>query len=207
MATERDALRALVDDYPVVLTDESIPSLGHLPTVTSDNYQGGRLSGEHLRGLGHEKAVVLAGPPEFTSTKDRVRGFKEFFPNALVLHGDFDQQSATRLVGDLLSNDVAFTCLMAGNDDMAVGAIRRLEEAGLRVPADVSVLGFDDVDFAWTVSPGLTTVHQPAFEMGNRAAAILIESLVGREPAAAGLTELPVELVVRKSTGPARVFA
>lgn len=203
LITERDELHSLAADYPVVLTDESITNLGQLAAVTSDNYQGGRLSGEHLRDLGHRKAVVLAGLPQFSSTKDRVRGFKEFFPNALVLHGDFGEESASKLVEDLLSNDVSFTCLMAGNDDMAIGAIRRLQQAGIRVPEDVSVVGFDDVGAGWSVSPGgLTTVRQPAFEMGNRAAEILISSLVNREPVAAGLTELPVELVVRNSTAP-----
>lgn len=199
-AVERDELRSLVTEYPVVLADERIPSLEHVAEVTSDNVQGGRLAGEHLRSLGHSKAVVLAGPAEFESTRDRVRGFKESFPSALVLHAEFSSEGGARLIDDLLANDVTFTCVMAGNDDMAVGAIRRLEEAGIRVPQDVSVVGFDDVDIALAVPGGLTTVRQPAMEMGRRAADILISSLVNRTTVDAGLIQLPVEFIVRGST-------
>lgn len=199
VASEQEELRALAMEYPIVFADESLPGPGEHAEVTSDNYQGGRLIGEYLRGLGHSKAVVLAGPAEFVSIRNRTRGFKEFFPNALVLHGEFTQEAGAALVDDLLVNEVPFSCLMAGNDDMAVGAIRRLEQAGRRVPEDVSVVGFDDVDIALAVSPGLTTVRQPAAEIGARAAEILIEGLVGKRPIASGLTELPVELVVRGS--------
>ena len=195
-------LHTIVDRYPIVLIDERIPGLDSLPTITSDNYDGGRLAGEYLHGIGHRRAVVIAGVPDLASTKDRVRGFKEHFPNALVLYGRFEQETGANAIADLLANNVPFTCVMAGNDDIAAGAIRALEASGRRVPQDVSVIGFDDTSLASMMSPRITTIKQSSLEMGRQSAEILIASLVGGSPIRSGLTELPVELVVRDSTAP-----
>lgn len=199
---EPDELHTLVDSFPIVLIDERIPSLDSLPTITSDNYEGGRLAGQYLHGIGHRRAVVIAGVPELASTKDRVRGFKESFPSALVLYGDFSQETGAAAVSDLFANRVPFTCVMAGNDDIAAGTIRALERSGMRVPQDVSVVGFDDTSLASMMSPRLTTIKQPSLEMGRRSAETLIASLIGGHPLRPGLTELPVELIVRDSTAP-----
>lgn len=199
--SDGDELARIVPTQPIVLADEALPSIGRLPTVVSDNETGGRLAGEHLATLGHRKAVVLAGPPGLQSTADRVRGFRVVMPNSLVLHGNFEQSSGYQLVDDLLASGAPFTSIFCGNDYMAWGAIQRLQDAGLDVPGDVSVIGFDDIDLAPLIPPGLTTVRQDTHQMGRRAAQLVVHAIEDRnEPVESEV--LAVELVVRGSAGP-----
>jgi LacI family transcriptional regulator len=135
----------------------------------------------------------------------RVGGIRESFPNALVIHGDFEIQTGYDLMSDLLAHEVRFTAVFACNDFMAIGAMRRLWEEGLRVPDDVSVVGFDDVDMASVVTPGLTTVRQDMLEIGRQSARLLLEGLAAGSMEGLESVRLPVELVVRGTTAaPAR---
>lgn len=191
---------------PLVLADDSIAALPDVPSVTSTVAEGALAAGEHLRALGHTRAVVIAGYPGLRSTDERLEAFRRVMPNALTLHGDFEEASGYRLVSELLANEVRFTCVFAHNDFMAVGAMRRLKEAGLRIPEDVSVIGFDDSDIATIVEPGLTTVRKDMVEVGRAAARILFSRLDG-DDAGARSRVLPVELIVRGSTGPSPLGA
>jgi LacI family transcriptional regulator len=193
----------------LVFADEAIEALPDVPAVTTTVREGARLVGEHLRDLGHTKAVVIAGYPGLNSTTERVAAFREYFPNALTMFGDFEQQSGYDIVHDLLAGEVPFSCLFAHNDFMAIGAIRRLRESGIRVPEDVSVVGFDDVDVASFFTPPLTTVRKDMVEVGRRSAAILLGLIEGRSNDGSGAeaTEadvagsvLPVKLVIRGTT-------
>ncbi|MCU1527388.1 MAG: LacI family transcriptional regulator [Frondihabitans sp.] len=186
----------------IVLADEAIAALPEIPSVTTTVGEGARHVGHHLRDLGHTRAVVIAGFAGLGSTTERIEAFRESFPNALVLYGDFEQRSGYDAMGDLLANEVTFTCVFAHNDFMAIGAIRRLREHGLRVPEDISVVGFDDVDIATVVTPALTTVRKDMVEIGRRSADILLDLINGTAPAPRSEV-LPVELVVRGTTGPA----
>lgn len=199
-----EELAKITTKSPVVLADEAIPSLEDVPSVTSDNIDGARAIATHLAALGHTRVVIISGFAGLKSQVDRVAGVRESFPNALVLGGDFERESGYGLVSDLLAQDVRFTAIVACNDLMAIGAMERLREAGIRVPEDVSVVGFDDVDMASIVTPGLTTVRQDALEIGRRAGRMLLDQLTGG-PALASATSvtLPVELVLRGSTAPA----
>ncbi|MGA1837742.1 LacI family DNA-binding transcriptional regulator [Herbiconiux sp. 11R-BC] len=192
---------------PIVLADEDIAELPGVPSVTSTNLSGAQELGRHLRELGHTRAVIIAGFAGLHSTVQRVAGIRESFPNALALHGDFEMQSGYDLVSDLLAHETKFTALFACNDIMAIGAMRRLREEGLRVPEDVSVVGFDDVDMASVVTPGLTTVRQDMLEIGRRSAQLLIAGLEAGSMAGLESVSLPVELIVRGTTGPAPRFA
>lgn len=185
----------------LVLADEAIPALPYLPSVSSMLAEGARAVGEHLAALGHRRAAVIAGYPGLHSTDERISAFREFFPTALTLFGDFEQESGARIVSELLAGGVPFTAVFAHNDSMALGAIRRLREVGLRVPEDVSVVGFDDMDIASLVTPGLTTVRKDMVEVGRRAAGLLIDRLEGIDDNPASIV-LPTELVVRGTTGP-----
>ncbi|NYD70156.1 LacI family DNA-binding transcriptional regulator [Herbiconiux flava] len=187
---------------PIVLADEDIEELEGLPSVTSTNYSGARDLGRHVRSLGHTKAVIIAGFPGLHSTVQRMRGIRESFPNALAIHGDFEIRSGYELMGDLIAHEVKFSAVFACNDFMAIGAMRRLWEEGLRVPEDVSVVGFDDVDMASVVTPGLTTVRQDMLEIGRQSARLLIEGLAAGTMEGLSSVQLPVELVVRGTTGP-----
>jgi len=197
-------LRRIAEVAPLVLADEVIDGLDGVPAIASDNETGAAEAARHLRALGHERVVVLAGVPGLRSTIDRTAGARAVFPHALVLAGDFEQESGARLTGDLLESGTPFTAILAQNDLMAIGAIRRLAEAGLRVPEDVSVVGFDDIGLASFVEPGLTTVRQDVVEMGRRAASVALDAIEGAGSAAPPAALLPVELVVRGSTGRAR---
>jgi len=186
---------------PLVLADESVPGLA-LPSVTTTVAEGAREAAEHLRALGHSRVAVVAGYSGLHSTEERAVAFREVLPHALTLYGDYEQESGYRIMSDLLANEVPFTAVFAHNDDMAVGAMRRLREAGLRVPEDVSIVGFDDFDVARIVTPELTTVRKDLVEVGRRAARLLLDRLATGE--AGGTEVVPTELVVRGSTGPAR---
>jgi DNA-binding LacI/PurR family transcriptional regulator len=193
----------LAASHPVVIADEELVGTPGLPCVVADNLAGGRLLGAHLAGLGHRQALIISGPEVMLSSSQRAIGVKEYFPQALVLRGEFSADAGYRLVDDALASGVSFTCVSAGNDEQALGAIRRLREEGLSIPHDVSVTGFDDVVLADAL--GLTTIRQPAIDLGVRATELLMaqierfaggERLVPVEP-----ERLPVELIVRTTTG------
>lgn len=189
---------------PLVLADERIDALGEIPSVTTTVYEGARDAVRLLHDLGHQRVVAIAGYPGLHSTLERTRALHEVFPGALEFYGDFEEESGYRIMGELLAAEVRFTAVFAHNDYMAVGAMRRLREAGLRVPDDVSVIGFDDIDIARMVTPGLTTVRKDMVELGRRSAHILLARLAGsEEPDATASVVLPTELIVRGSTGPA----
>ncbi|WP_308015766.1 LacI family DNA-binding transcriptional regulator [Microbacterium sp. cx-59] len=197
---------ALSADYPVVIADEELPDTTTIPTVTADNLHGGRLIGEHLASLGHRRALVIAGPESLVSSSQRVVGVREKLPKALVLRGEFTADAGYRLVDEALASGLRFTCIAAANDDQALGALRRLREAGIDVPGDMSITGFDDGAVADAV--GLTTVRQPAVDMGVRACELLIEKIqemssASEKPMPSAIEMLPVELIVRRTTGPA----
>jgi LacI family transcriptional regulator len=203
-ATELGELITLARAAPVVLADEAPAALAGVPSVTSTVGDGARAVARHLRELGHTSAVALAGTGGLPSVEERIRAFREVLPNALTLHGDFDIESGYRMMSDLLANRVPFSCVVAHNDFMAVGAMRRLAEEGLRVPEDVSVVGFDDADIATVVTPALTTVRKDMVATGRRAAELLLARLEGEQTVPTSEV-LPVELVIRQSTGPAAV--
>jgi LacI family transcriptional regulator len=200
---EANELERIASTSPVVLADEGIERLSSVPWVTSENREGARMLGRHLRDLGHTTAVIIAGFAGLDSTVDRVAGVRESFPNALVLSGDFEMQSGYDIVADLVANGFAFTAVFACNDLMAIGAIRGLREHGLRVPEDVSVVGFDDVDVASVITPGLTTIRQDVMAIGRTSARLLIEGIEAGGTEGLESVVLPVELVVRGTTAPA----
>ncbi|MDF2443062.1 MAG: LacI family transcriptional regulator, repressor for deo operon, udp, cdd, tsx, nupC, and nupG [Subtercola sp.] len=201
--SEQNELEKVATSSPDVLADEGIDALSGIPWVTSENLAGSRLVARHVRELGHTRVVVLAGFAGLLSTIERVAGIRESFPNALVLNGDFEMQSGHDLIGDLLANGVPFTAVFGCNDLMAIGAIQGLREAGLRVPEDVTVVGFDDIDVASVISPPLTTVRQDVVEIGRASARLLISGVEAGSFDGIASVVLPVELMVRGSSGPA----
>ena len=195
-----DEILTLAETHPVVFADEPIADVANVPSVTSADFDGGRLAGEHLRSLGHERAVIIAGPSELSSTKARVGGFQTHFPNALVVHGDFEFDSGLALTADLIASQLPFTCIFACSDEMAIGSIHALEIAGLDVPRDISVVGYDDIPTARFFRPALTTIRQDMDAMGVAAAEMLLEVFRAPASAASLSRELEVALFVRQST-------
>jgi LacI family transcriptional regulator len=178
--------------------------------VDVDNRAGGRLAAEHLLALGHRR-IVYVGKPSLTSSHDRLQGVRDAFESRQLALADeliMEATGSTERHGyeaaELLLTRISEpTAIFLANDMMAIGAIKSLAEHGLRVPEDLSIIGFDDVPMAQYCAPPLTTVRQPAFEKGALAAQMLIECLEGEECVPQSRT-LPVELIVRNSTARAR---
>ncbi|MER7172199.1 LacI family DNA-binding transcriptional regulator [Streptomyces mesophilus] len=167
-----------------------------------DNRGGGRRLTEHLLDLGHRRIGYIAGPEERTTTRHRLEGHRDAMKEAGVdecatVHGPYDRRSGYEATRELLRQDPDLTAIVAANDTVALGACAALREAGLRIPEDVSVAGFDDLPFSVDVVPALTTVRLPLYEAGARAGRIAM----GREAEPPGkMSVIAGELMVRGST-------
>ena len=183
--------------------------------VSTDNVAGGTLAAEYLAGLGHTRIAIIAGPDNQLPSVERRDGFLAAMgelrlpvPPEYVLHGDFFLSSGHACMRDLLALRDRPTAVFVAGDNMAIGAMRAITEAGLGVPRDISVVGFDDVEVAAMVQPALTTIRQDYLAMGVAAVAMLselIESRLARESVGENgppPTLLKGELVVRESTAP-----
>jgi DNA-binding LacI/PurR family transcriptional regulator len=173
-----------------------------------DQAAGSRLATEHLLGLGHTRIQHLAGPERYLEAAARRTGFADAMGHAGLtagepLAGDWSAASGFAAAAHL---DPAATAVVAANDQMAIGLLAALTDAGRSVPDDISVVGFDDVPEAAYVRPALTTVHQDFALIGRRAVEALLAQLApdGRVPTDAGEAPIPPRLVVRASTAPPR---
>ena len=192
---------------PVVMIDDR----GHqplFPSVSTTNRDGGAAAAEHLLSIGRVRPLVLTGHLRFGCTEDRLEGFAERFtaagrpiPEELVVEGDFTFECGVVAVEQLLAAGTPFDAVFAHNDLSAAGALKAIREAGLQVPQDVSVVGFDDVPLASHTEPPLTTVHQPMRQMGATAARLLLGHFEGTALPETP-TVIPTELIVRGSTMP-----
>jgi len=200
-------LARLLGSLPLVLVDEEIPGSA-APAFLSDNKEGGRLAASLLVELGHRRTAIVS-TPNLQSSALRASGFLEGLmhaglPAPTVVGGDFTFEGgvlgAERILDKVHTG--AVTAVFATNDLMALGVVRRLEESGLRVPEDISVVGFDDIAAASISNPRLTTIRQNPAELGRLAAAALIDSLESREPLSPGQQLLDVSLIERDSSGP-----
>lgn len=180
------------------------------PQVDADQAGGARQATEHLLGLGHETVWHIAGPltsyaaaRRETAWRQTLQAAEAFVPE--VLRGDWSTSSGYEL-GRRIASRPDVTAVFAANDQMALGLLRGLHEAGRAVPGDVSVAGFDDMDGADSFWPPLTTVRQDFEAVGARAVELLIREIDGEPDPVRGVL-LPTRLVVRGSTGPARDIA
>jgi len=175
------ALRDLPDGLPVVAV-EAGPQDG-VPSVAVDQHQGARLATEHLLALGHETVYHLAGPPDWTESRDRMEGWLAAMHAAgaaapAPLRGDWRPRSGYEL-GRQLIDLPDLTAVFVANDQMALGFLRLLHEHGRVVPRDVSIVGFDDIPEAAYFTPPLTTVRQDFNEMGRRCLHVLLDQIDG----------------------------
>ncbi len=175
--------------------------------VMSDNYGGAEVATKHLLSLGHRRIGHLHGPLGSRPSTDRVGGYRAAlegaglaFDPALVLEGDDLNESGYACMQALLALDEPPTALFASSDLMAVGAMLAAFDAGLRVPQDLAVVGFDDIPIASLLRPALTTVRQDKEGLGRAAAEALVRAIEEPEQPPSVIT-LPVELVVRESCG------
>ncbi|MGH3348288.1 MAG: LacI family DNA-binding transcriptional regulator [Nocardioides sp.] len=206
---QRDAaLAEAVAELRVVTVDRDT-GLDSAWSVRADHHVGGRIATEHLVELGHERIACIAGPADLAVSEDRLAGYLEALEDsgltpdeALVVRGNFLEDGGYDGLRALRRRRVAFSAVVCGNDLTAVGALRGLDEVGLRVPEDVSLVGFDDIHLASFLRPSLTTVRQPIHELGRRAATLLLEHAMADAPEQHDV--LDVQLVRRASTAPVR---
>ena len=221
-AVERFLGQGIEGIIVIATVDTAVAALGHVPpevplvavgcgtraSVTSvaiDNAAGAAAATRYLLGLGHKTVYHLAGPLSCLDAKERVDGWRQALREAgadepAVLAGDWSASSGYKLGGQLAA-DSGLTAVFCGNDTMALGVIRALTERGLRVPGDVSVVGFDDVPEAGYYLPPLSTVRQDFGELGRRALSTLIDRMSGAIPAGRRVRVAP-ELIVRASAAP-----
>jgi len=209
IAAHRGALEAIqgIDLGVPLVAVESSGRLG-FHSVSIDQYAGAFAATQHLVGLGHRSILHLAGPDDSMDATERIRGWRAALSeHGLVAHeplvGDWSPASGYRL-GQQLAASRDYTAVFSANDQMALGLMHALSQAGIRVPQDVSVIGFDDIPEAEHFTPPLTTIRQDFAELGRTVMSTLLEVIIDESLAEA---QHPVpELVVRESTAavPAR---
>ncbi|MGN6741865.1 MAG: LacI family DNA-binding transcriptional regulator [Amnibacterium sp.] len=198
------ALRA--GGVPVVLIDPMSRPPASVPSVGVTNWEGGRTAAEHLRSLGHLRFAAIGGDPSHLYSRARLDGFRSGVAvggadPVLVAHGGWRREPAAAVALDLLQGPERPTAVFACSDLMAMGVYDAARRLGLRVPGDLSVVGFDDIPEAEWASPPLTTVRQPIAELGAAAVRMLLRTRT--EPTEdAPKVELGTRLVVRASTAP-----
>lgn len=195
------ALRDLAAVVPIVLMNRLIDGIA---SVGLDATEAVGHAVEHLHALGHRRVVYLSGATGSYSNEIRVHGYRDACErlgiDAIEL-GPFNARFSAGVRAADLVLAAGATAVLAYNDEVAVGVINRLWDRGVRVPRDLSVIGFDDTSLAEMVTPRLTTVRLPAAATGREAVRILLDVVAGRD-AGRRLLALPAELVIRSSTGP-----
>lgn len=195
-----DTLLQVAEKLPVVVTGRRL-SAPNVFSIDYDNEEGARLAVHHLQAMGHRQIAFISGPLDHPDAEERLRGFTQAMGSGyqpeMVVQGDFQESGGFRAMNNLLQSRQPFTAVIAANDQMAYGARLALHRAGLRVPEDISLVGFDDLPHSAFTLPPLTSVRQSVYEVGQTAARALLDMLAKRAPPS---TVIPAELVVREST-------
>ncbi|SMB85133.1 LacI family DNA-binding transcriptional regulator [Deinococcus hopiensis] len=210
---------------PTSAARENLQAIAHLPmveldratgrpgvtTVTVDNVTGACVGTAHLAQLGHTRIGMIVGQLDISTAVERHEGFRKALDTAgvpyrpeLVMPGHHREEDGRRAAVHLLSLPASLrpTALFVGNNEMTVGAVLAAQSLGLRIPEDLSIVGFDDSRWAQTMTPPLTVVAQPAYELGMTACHQLLAELDGHDAISGAHLQLPTELIVRRSTGP-----
>jgi LacI family transcriptional regulator, repressor for deo operon, udp, cdd, tsx, nupC, and nupG len=181
------------------------------PAIHIDNRGSARTMVDYLISLGHRRIAVISGLKDNPHTIDRLEGYKDSLRNAgieyakeLIAEGDFTMWSGLNAAFQFCNMKQPPTAIFCMNDEMAIGAMQTLKAQGIRIPEDMSVTGFDDISYAKYCDPSLTTISQPAEEMGKMAMDMLLRIIEG-ETLSQNDCVLPTEFIIRKSTAPAKI--
>ncbi|TCB98488.1 LacI family DNA-binding transcriptional regulator [Micromonospora zingiberis] len=195
---------------PVVVVDTDSASAASGPTVGSNNWNGGLLATRHLLDLGHRRIAIVSGPQDVLCARARTAGYRCAHEELgvpvdphLVRSGNFHLDAGYTHGIELLSRPDRPTAVFAGSDLQAMGVLRAARQLGLDVPADVSVVGYDNLPVSAWIGPALTTVHQPLRDMAGTATQMLLDLARGVALPTSRI-DLVAELVVRESTAPPR---
>jgi DNA-binding LacI/PurR family transcriptional regulator len=209
MPPPRRAIEKLLSfGTPIVIVDARSPKV---PSVVTDDVEAGRIAARHLVAIGHEDVAFVGDdtgrPFGLRTAEDRESGYREVLKDAgirarsaYVRYGPGDRRGGRRMTEYLLAQRTPPTAIVAATDVLALGVLEAARAAGLSVPADLSVVGFDDVEVA--AYAGLTTVRQPLFDSGHLGARILLAALEAEERPSPEVHQLSVELIERSTTAP-----
>jgi DNA-binding LacI/PurR family transcriptional regulator len=206
----RGIIESLISLEVPFISTSKVPEEKNLVYVDVDNFLGATMVMEHLIGLGH-KRIAFVGKPSLVSSVDRLNGYKATLTkyqlpieDSLIKIADVASiQGGSAVMDEFLNMINPPTAVLLVNDMLAIGAIRAVQENGGTVPDDMSIVGFDDIPLAECIFPPLTTVRQPAFEKGKKAASLLIHFLEEKKKPKSQI--LGVELIIRKTTSKPRV--
>jgi LacI family transcriptional regulator len=192
---------------PLVVLDRRIPG-EVVDVVRCDSIEGAYRLTRIMLELGHRQIVLLTGPGSVSTAEDRATGFRRAMqeagvPAPQVIHGSFTQDSGYQMARKALTIQPRPTALIAGNNFIAIGLLKAVRDADVEVPEDLAVAGFDDLPTAMVVEPFLTVAAQPAYEMGRQAAELLFSRLSGENSAPPQEILLPLDLILRRSSGSA----
>lgn len=190
--------------YPVVVLGYS--EHPDIPTIRSDDEHGGFTQTQHLLALGHQRMGIISGPTDDPATNKRLEGHERamstsgFDPSSTpIVYGDYTDDSGYEAVAKLLKKHSEITAIIAFNDMMAIGAIQWLNEQGIKIPEEISIVGYDDIPAAQRQAIALTTIRLPSFDEGQLAANVVFD-LIENRPLSSPKFILPVHLITRKST-------
>lgn len=211
----RDDVQSQFAAHPaiVVCGETADPELHHYPRVQIDGFAAAREVTSYLIGLGHRRIAFMRGEPGSSLVQDRETGYRAAMEDAGIdvldewfAEGNLIISDARRATRQLMNSDITPSAIVCANDEMALGTMAELQAMQLKVPDDVSVVGFDNTRYAEVSNPPLTTVAQPAQDIGETGMYRLLQAI--RDPTSeVGLVHLPHRLIIRQSTGAPATFA
>ncbi len=204
--------RTIASGVSVVFLDRPVAGV-NADAVLLDNVRGARECVRHLRQLGHSRIAIITGPLQLQNARERLQGYEEALresdvpiDQALILQGDYRLESGHRLAKDLLRGRTGATAMFVCNGVMTVGALNAFEELGVQCPRDISLATFDDLTLDHSSHSHLTAVVQPSYEMGARAATLLMDRIEGRLTGEPIVLRVVPTLVIRESTARRQVI-
>jgi LacI family transcriptional regulator len=196
-------------DIPIVFIDRFLPGMGN-DSVLVDNAGGAALAARHLMGLGHERIAMISGPLNTTPGRERHEGFLEAIATTgndiddrYIVVSDFRETGGYQAALKLMGVHPAPTAMFVANNLMTIGALRAIHDLGIRMPEEISFVGFDDLEVAELLDPPLTVIRRPTSEQGVLAMRLLVKRVRGEESGPPLVIRMETEIVVRGSTGPA----
>lgn len=190
---------------PMVLVDRKLEGISDIPGVYSNNEYASVISCEHLIRKGARDIVFISGPLNVSTSIERFEGYKAVlaqhsipFRPEMCRHGSYTVESGYNAVLELERSGVSYSAILAANDLMALGALKAVREFGYRVPEDVQIIGFDNIEFSQYCEPSLSTMQQPTFDMGAKAVELLTGIIEKRDPVQP--ERLIPKLLMRKTT-------
>lgn len=204
--SKKDAL--LAEKVAMVSVCERIVSEKLYPVIELDNYSACRALAKHLTSYGHKRFGVIAGQNESQIYRDRLGGIRSVLleegitlDDSMVVGNAYSYESGEAGAKELLSREVRPTAIFCFNDDIAIGAIHEIKKHGLKVPDDISVVGFDNIKVSAYIDPPLTTIDQPAYEMGRKAVDVVLQQIKNK-PITKNREIVQFHLLERASSGP-----